>query len=238
MSTLRWPAAVLLLLALAACQSFPTQQFNKAANPNLHTIAIAPIGMPEKPQVVILNAVGNNFGLIGALVEAGRASEASKEAEANFSAAGVDYQTYLPRRLQESMQSLGMQIRQLSGSRPADERFKFLTKLPDAQGADAVLDMYVSYLGYAAAGATTDYRPAVHVEAKLIDPVSKKVLFADQIYYNNYNPQFAKTAQTIEPDLKMTFKDRDAMKAAPAQVAQGVREGIDAVALALAKQFQ
>ena len=91
-------AAILSLATiLSSCSTFPTQELNKEANQSLRVIAVAPVGMPDKPMVTIVNAVGNSFGLIGAAVEATRASNASNEAVTEFANAGLTYKTRAPR---------------------------------------------------------------------------------------------------------------------------------------------
>ncbi len=225
-------------LTIAGCAGFPTKEFNKDASPALHSIAVAPIGLPDAPNIMIINAVGNSFGLVGALVEATRASNASKEAVSELSAGGFEYKTYFPAQIDSALKTAGYQVTMLPGARTAGDAAKFLTTPPAAAGADAVLDLYVNYLGYAAAGAKSPYRPAVHLEARLIDAKTQRVLFADQIYYNNFMPAAAKRAITVEPDPKAVFADRAAMRAAPAEVTSYLRGAVDAVAAELGKQLK
>lgn len=231
-------ALVMLALSLDACSSFPTQAYNKSANKNIHTIAIAPIGMPDKPQVIIVNAVGNSFGLVGGIVEATRAAAASNEAVAELSAGQLDYKSYLPQKIAESLKAAGFDVQTIPGNRPGSASTKFLTDLPGDKSSDAVLDVYVTFLGYAAADAKTPYHPTLHLEARLVDTKTNKILFCDQVYYNNYMPRAAKSAISIEPDPTSTFDDRAAMKLAAANVAAGLRVAIDADANELAKQLQ
>lgn len=235
---LRATGTLLVAATIAGCSSFPTKEFNKDASPGLHSIAVAPIGMPDAPNIMIINAVGNSFGLVGALVEATRASNASKEAVSELSSGGFDYKTYFPAQVDSDLRTAGFRVTMLPGTRAAGNATKFLATLPEASGADAVLDMYVNYLGYAAAGAKSPYRPAVHLEARLIDSKTQKVLFEDQIYYNNFMPAAAKKAITIEPDPKAVFTDRTAMRAAPAEVTSYLRAAVDAVAAELGKQLK
>ncbi len=235
---LRTAALVATLAGMAACTTFPTQEYNKDANSGVHVIAIAPIGMPDRPQVVIINAVGNSFGLIGALVEATRASNASKEAATALQTGNFAYKTYLPAEIDSGMKAGGFETIVLPGTRTGADAEKFLATLPPAPGADALLDIYVTFIGYAAAGASTPYHPAVHVEARLTDLRTQRVLFADQVYYNNFTPVAAKKAISIEPDPKFAFADRAAMVAAPAEVSRELREACGAVAAELARQFK
>ena len=221
-----------------ACSTFPTQEFNKSANADMHAIALAPVGEPDKPAVIILNAVGNSFGLIGGIVEATRAANAANELTGELKTGNLDYKTYLPAHIIEALQAEGFKVTTVDGARAAGEAGKFLTKPPLPTDADATLDIYVSYVGYIAAGATTAYRPAVHIEARLIDRKTQKVLFADQIFYNNFSPNMAKQAISIESDPKVNFQDRAAMLAAPEEVTLGLTAGLDAVALELARQLK
>ena len=96
----------------------------------------------------------------------------------------------------------------------------------------------MDYVGYAAAGANSPYHPAVHLQARLTDLKTQKVLFADHIFYNNFTPGAAKQAITIEPDPKAVFEDRAAMRAAPVAVSNGLRAALDAAAAELAKQLK
>jgi hypothetical protein len=121
-----------------------------------------------------------------------------------------------------------------AGDRPASERMKFLTKCPAAADSEACLDVYVTYVGYMSAGATTDYVPTVHLVARMQRNSDSATLFQDQIQYN----AIANTkAIVVQPSEKYRFKDRDAMKADPKTVVAGIQEAIRAVTTELAKQF-
>jgi hypothetical protein len=235
---LRAASMPLIFAALAGCNSFPTQEYNKAGNTRVHVIALAPVGLPDKPQSSTLNAVGNNFGLIGGIVEATRASNASGEMVTELTAGNLDYKSYLPEKIISDLRSAGFEVVVLPGTRSSAESGKFLSDVPQAPGADAILDIYASYVGYVAAGSKTDYRPAVHIEARLLDANTQKVLFADQIYYNNFTPRSAKTAITIEPDPRWAFSDRKEMVSNPPDVTRGLRAGLDAVSLQLVRQLK
>jgi hypothetical protein len=229
------PAAVVLLIS--ACSTFPTQGYNKAATGNPHSIALAPMGLPEKANVRIMAPVGANFGLIGALVEAGRESTAVEEARVLLEKANLDYQTYLPGQIVKSLQSAGFEAQQLPGARDPKSRFKFMTGVSQEPGADAVLDIYAPFLGFIAAGATTDYRPSVLLDAKLVRASDQKVLFADQIYYNNFQRDGAPKAVSIDPDPNCVFKDRESLQADPQRTAACLQGAMDSAAKELAKQF-
>jgi hypothetical protein len=235
---LRSAAILSLATILSSCSTFPTQELNKEANQSLHVIAVAPVGMPDKPMVTIVNAAGNSFGLIGAAVEAARASNASNEAVTEFANAGLTYKTHFPSVIEQQLKAAGFEVQMLPGTRTGSDAGAFLKTLPGAPGADAILDIYVTYFGYVAASPKSPYRPAIHVEARLVDIKTQKVLFADQIYYNNFTPAAAKKAITLEPDPQAVFDDRAAMRAAPTDVVKWMRVAQTAVATELARQLK
>ncbi len=160
------------------------------------------------------------------------------EARATLEKANLDYQTYLPEQIVKSLKTAGFEAQQLPGARDPKSRFKFLTGPTKEPGADAVLDIYAPFLGFIAAGATTDYRPSMLLDAKLIRASDQKVLFADQIYYNNFNRNLApKAVSRSSPIRAVSLKDRDELQANPQRTASCLQNAMDAAAKELAKQF-
>ena len=218
---------------LAACQTMPTQAYNKA-DASVKAVGLAPPGIPEEPAMRILASVGGNFGLIGALVEESRFAAASKELQEIFAANNYDYKKDIRDSLGLAFAETSLKLLPASGERPVSERMKFLTKCPAATDSDACLDVYVTYVGYMSAGATTDYVPTVHLTARLQRNSDGTTLFQDQIQYN----AIANTkAIVVQPSDKYRFKDRDAMKADPKTAVAGIQEAIRAATTELAKQF-
>lgn len=219
---------------LAACNTMPTTAYNKA-EANVNAVGLAPPGIPEEPGVRILASVGGNFGLIGALVEESRFAAASKELQEILAANNYDYKKDFHDSLGLAFADSSLKLLPASGERPASERMKFLTKCPAATDSQGCLDVYVTYLGYMSAGATTDYVPTVHLTARLLRNSDGTTLFQDQIQYNAIANS---KAIVVQPSEKYRFKDRDAMKADPKTVVAGLQEAIRAVTTELAKQFR
>ncbi len=218
---------------LAACQTMPTQAYNKA-EASVNAVGLAPPGIPEQPAVRILASVGANFGLIGAVVEESRAAAASKELQEIFAANSYDYKKDIHDTLGLAFAETSLKMLPASGDRPAAERMKFLTKCPAATDTQACLDIFVTYVGYMSAGATTDYVPTVHLTARMLRNSDGNTLFQDQIHYN---AMAGTKAIVLQPSDRFRFKDRDAMKADPKAVVAGIQEAIRAVTSELAKQF-
>jgi hypothetical protein len=217
---------------LSACSSMPTQAYNKAES-NVHTVGLAPPGIPAEPSVRILASVGANFGLIGGIVEATREANASKELQEIFAQTGYDYKKDFRDSLALAFTGSSLDVKAPTGDRPAKEQFKFLTTCPAAPGSDACLDVYLTYIGYMSAGATTDYMPTLHLTARMVRADGTQ-LFQDAIHYN---PLAGSKAIVVQPSDKYRFKDRDAMKADPKAVTEGIKEAVRAVTVELSKQF-
>lgn len=236
MNTIGKLLALAGVVMLAGCAQMPQQAFNKAEHSHLKSVALAPPGLPERVAVRIATPVGANFGLIGAVVEETRAANAAREMAALLAKAGFDLNVTVEEALKSALTDAGFDVRRLPGERPVDQRAKFLSPVPAADGAEMILDVYFPYIGYAAAGATTDYRPSITLHARLLHAGDGRTLFTDQIVYNSLLP--AEKAIVLEPDPQFTFKDRDAFEADPAAVARGLEEAIRATAKALAQQLR
>jgi len=218
---------------LAACHTLPTQAYNRA-EANVQTFGLAAPGLPQQAAVRIVTPVGANFGLVGALIEESRAASASRELEDIFAQRSYDFRKAVSESLSHSFIDIALNVKPAAEGRSVDEQGKFLKKCPVAVGAEACLDVFLTYVGYMAAGATTDYVPTVHLTARLIRNSDGMMLFQDQI---QYNPLANSKAIAIQPSDKYRFKDRDAMKSDPKSVVMGIDEAIRAVTDELARQF-
>jgi hypothetical protein len=219
---------------LSACQSMPTTAYNKAAS-NVRAPSLAPMGIPKEPSVRILASVGANFGLIGAAIEESRAAAASKELKEIFAQSNYDYRKDVQDSLALAFTEISLPLSAQSGERPSKEQFKFLSACRPGPNADACLDVFLTYIGYMSAGATTDYVPTVHLTARLVRGKDGATLFQDQV---QYNAMAGSKAIVVQPSEEYRFKDRDAMKADPQRVTAGIQQAIRAAMNELAKQFK
>jgi hypothetical protein len=236
MRTFRTLLVLGAIALLAACQSMPSTTFDPSLRQSVKKVGIAPIGMPENAEVRILQSVGSNFGLIGALVEEGRAAGARGELSEVLAKTSYDFKIEFTTNALSAMNAAGFAAEQLPGKRADAERGKFMKVVPKNAGVDAVLDMYVVSVGFFAAGATTDYRPGCQFAARLVDPKDQKVLFQDQIMYGAVMPTYQK-AIVLPGDPAATFKDRNALQADAPVTRDALKKAIDTCVAELGKQF-
>lgn len=234
-------ALTALAAGLCACATSKTTSYDKSAV-KLRGIAIQPPGLPEQPKVQTLGDTDSRFSFasLASLPGMGNGKtegqeQAARELQDIFTKANYDYKKDMRESLQSAFSKNGVKAIALDGERPRKGRAKFMGDCPPVPGADACLDVYVTFVGFTAADAATDYVPTVEMNAKLIRIADNTTLFEDQIVYNAAVGTQAILAQTSG---KYKFRDRDAMKANPQAVTAAVQEAVRSVTTTLAKQFQ
>lgn len=239
-SVTRTLALTALAGLLCACATTaPTTRYDKSTG-KIRGIAIQPPGLPEQPSVQTLGETDSRFsfpsfpGMGGNDNAEGQAS-AAKELQDIFAKANYDYKKDMRESLQSAFSKSGLPTITVRGERRIKERSKFLNECPPVPGADACLDVYVTFVGFTAADAATDYVPTVELSARLIRIADNTTLFQDQIVYNAAVGTQGILAQTSG---KYRFPDREAMKANPQAVTAAVQEAVKSVTTTLAKQFQ
>lgn len=225
-------------LVCACATTPPTTRYNKSAG-KIRGIAIQPPGLPERPSVQTLGYTDSRFSFAslpgtGDEKAEGQAA-AAKELQDIFVKANYDYKKDLRESLQSAFAKSGVPIFTVNGERRRKERAKFLDECKPVPGADACLDVYVTFVGFTAADAATDYLPTVEMSAKLIRIADNATLFQDDIIYNAATGARGILVQTSG---KYKFPDRDAMKANPQAVKAAVQEAVQSVTATLAKQFE
>lgn len=229
----------IVLSVLSGCATFKTQAFNRSAHPDLKRVAVLP--MPQaNVRLMVYNATGNNFGLIGALI-----TEADRNSKENWlqeevKKAGFNQFEIFQTAFSAAMTERGYQLTfptPLTHPEKDVARDKYGLRKRYAPAADAQLDIGVEFVGYAAAGSGKDqpYRPTVLVSVRLLDASGKNVLYQDQFQYHNVRN--VKTSVVIEPNPAYRYPNFDDLKLAGATSITGLDEAVRKTADAIAKQL-
>ena len=214
-------ALVAVLVLLAGCAA-PEIPYDRASSGEIKSIGIATPSFPPDPVVVLASSVGQSFGLIGALVDAGMQSNRDAQFKAllqrqNFSARDRFIES-LTARLQER----GYTVSLVPVKRESTD---FLTHYPTGSEppVDAYLDLVALSYGYVAAGigSSTPYRPQFAVRTRLVSAKDSSVLMQDQVVYNPIGSP-PKTV-TIAPEPGHQFKDFDTLVADPGTAVIGLK---------------
>jgi hypothetical protein len=228
--------AIGVALLLSACGSLPPENFEPAARVAVRRVCLAAPGVPDRPQVTIMNPIGAGFGVLGNLIEAHRASGAQLEMQAVLAKANYNYGAALTDSVFAAMGKAGFAMVRSADSRSDKERGRFMANYPQMKRVDAYLDVYADYVGFQALQSSEDYRPHLEISARLVDAHSGRILFQDRIVYG-FSVATDEDAVLVRAEENYRFKDRAALQANPLQTARALQGAIEAVSWELAKQF-
>ncbi|MGQ3040497.1 MAG: hypothetical protein ACT6TH_06870 [Brevundimonas sp.] len=214
-------------LALGACASPYVAAPYDRASARVSGIAIVDDSVPEKAIAYEVASVGSNFGLIGAIVDAG--IQAERQDAVNDALRGVrfDAETKLEERIVSRLVAQGYSVQPMPGL--PRRRHDWLETYPAAPAAtDAYLDIAIVHYGYMSSGFGQPFRPAVGAKVKLVKVSDGSTLMENQIVYNPLNEM--QGIITIAPNPEYAFENRSALLADPARLAAGIEDALNQVA--------
>lgn len=219
---------LVLALGLSACVSpYVAKPYDRAAA-GVNSIGLADDAAPEKVIAYEVASVGSNFGLIGAVIDAGIQQSRTDAVNDALTRAGFDAEGKLEGRLISALGAQGYTVKALEG-KPRVKR-AFLTTYPaDAQGVDAYLDVVVNGFGYLSAGSGQPFRPVVDCTVRLVNAKDhSKILMENIIVYNGMAPRPG--VITLTPNPEYAFNNRGEMLADPQRLAAGLDDALVQVA--------
>jgi hypothetical protein len=225
---MRWvrAGAVLALLAvLAGCVQRPEIPYDRSASA-IKVIGLLPPKVPDGPKVILASTVGQSFGLIGALVDAGMQANRDSKFEDLMKHADMSASDVVSKTLSANLQAAGYKVSEETAVRDGSGFFKHYPK-DDSGKVDAYLDVVVNGYGYVAAGigSSTPYRPAVFAQARLVKASDSTVLMEDTFLYNPVgSPDHV---VTIAPDPRFEFADFDSLMADPQHASADLRSAVE-----------
>jgi hypothetical protein len=235
---MRASRALLLLLSslLTACGSAPAPlAFEHATRVSVKRIYVAPVGIPDRAEVTIMNPIGSGFGVLGSLIETRREAAASAEMTGVLAKAHYEFGAALTNAVAIAMRRAGFTVNRGEGVRPPKEREKFLSEYPKRAQVDAYLDVYAPYVGFQALRSSAEYRPHIEIVARLVD-TRGATLFQRRIIYGTSSVE-DEDALVVGGEDNSIFRDRDSLQSNPLTTARALQGAIDSVAWELARQF-
>lgn len=218
--------AAVALLSLSGCAStYVGKPYTKTAAP-LTTVALADDTLPEEVIAYQVASTMSNFGLLGALIDAG--VQASRKSRVNDALDSINYAPELAFEayIGETLRRQGVTASVVEG--PNREKREFLVDYPDARNdVQAYFDLVVTNYGYVQAGGNL-WRPAVLADVRLVDKVSGKVLMENRIGYNI--PDAPAGIITLAPNPEFAFEDREDMVTNADKLAAGLDDALHRVA--------
>jgi len=233
--------ACLMLAGMSACASDEIP-FDHSANSGIKTIGILTPAMPDTPQIVLASDVGQSFGLVGALVDAGMKENRDTDFEKALKGTAFNSATRYLAALHAAIAARGYAAVDIPAFRP---KAGFLKDYPPAaQYAQFKVDAYldVALVGYeygyiaAGIGSSTPYRPFAYARCRLVRASDGAVLMDDTVVYNPIGTP-AKMV-TIAPDPAYAFTDFDTLVGDPDKAAKGLDVSLTASADAIGALVQ
>ncbi len=230
---MRMLSVVVAALCLSACASAYVGKPYDRATAGVRSIGLVDDSTPEKVSAYEVASVGSNFGLVGALVDAGIQQSRTNAVNEALAGTGFEAESRLEQRVASRLTDQGYTVKVLAND-PRNAKREFLVTYPGADGVDAYLDLTVVDFGYLSAGAGQPFRPTVFTNVRLVGARdTKKVLMENRIVYNGMRPE--QGVITLSPDPKYAFENRAAMLADPKRLAGGIEEALNQVADTIAQ---
>lgn len=233
-----WIAAALTatVLLLSGCAGLPEVPFDRPSS-KVNTIGILTPSFPAGSSIVLASTVGQSFGLIGVLVDAGLQSSRESQFDALINSQNLNIPAVFVDAVTQQLRAEGYTVSIIPIERKEADFLKSPPPLADTH-VDAYLDLVSRFYGYVAAGIRSDlpYRPRFVVKARLVYLRDNSVLMQDSVFYNPYGA--SKDVITIAPDPALQFVDFDALMADPSRALSGLRTATEQSAQVIAKLLQ
>jgi hypothetical protein len=220
-------AVVAMAIWLAGCAT-PGIPFDRASAGGIKTVGIVTPSFPDDAEVVLASTVGQSFGLIGGLIDAGMQANRDSKFNAALRVRNFAARDAFVAALTEKLRAEGYEVVAVPASR---DKKDFLANYPTGAEprVDAYLDAVASGYGYVAAGirSSTPYRPTLVVRARLVSAKNAAVLMQDVVAYNPVAPTGPSKAVTIAPDPAYQFVDFDALMSDADRAALGLKSAVE-----------
>jgi hypothetical protein len=213
-----------LVVVLAGCATTPQIPYDRMTAGEIKAIGIVTPKFPNRATVILATTVGQSFGLVGALVDAGLQEGRDSSFDKMVKAQNFVAQDAFMQRLTETLQGHGYTVSNISAMRTRDG---FMDKYP-MEPTDAYLDLVVTSYGYIAAGIgnSTPYRPRFAVQVRLVRASDSSVLMQDTVLYNPYTPGGETKAITISPDPAYEYATFDALESSSEKAVTGLQDAV------------
>jgi len=226
--------AIAAFVSLGACATpYVATPYERSAH-NVRHVSVVDDALPEKAIAYEVASAGSNFGLIGALVDAG--IQASRREAVNDALISINYdaEAMLENRMASELSSKGYNIAPMTAH--TREKRELLATYPTTSGTDALLDVSVDYYGYMSAGMGQPFRPSVSAKVRLVKASDNSTIMENIIVYNPLNAQAGTI--TLTPNPEYDFKNREELLQDPQRLADGITDALNQVATTTIRLLQ
>ena len=229
--------AATVMLFVAGCTSKPSVPFDSSSAHTIKTIGLLTPGAPNGPRAILATTVGQSFGLIGAMIDAGMQESRESDLKSLLAAQNYDASGLYLANLKKALEARGYKVVDVPMMRTSESGLKKDYLSVSAPNVDAYLDT-AYYYGYISAGVigAAPYRPFVYTDCRLVKASDMTVMMEDSVFYNALNSP--KGRVTLAPDPAYVFPDFADITSNPKKVAEGLDVAIKASTDAVGQLMQ
>lgn len=215
-----------LFVFLAGCATYKSVPFEQSPAHPIETIGLLSPSLPNEPTAFLATTVGQSFGIIGAIVDAGMASSRASSLNSVLTSNKFYIRQEVEGSLTSALEEQGYEVVLVNATRSSKQ--DFVEAYPTTeQPVDAYLDVIVPLYGYASAGigGSTPWRPFAHMKTRLVRAGDKTVLMREDIAYNRLTDRNDDTV-TISADPSFQYSNFSGLESNSEKSAEGVRVAI------------
>lgn len=210
--------AVAAMASLSACASTYVGTPYTASETPISRVSLADDSLPDTVMAYQAASTMSNFGLIGALVDAGVQSSRGSRVNEALDEIGYAPEETIEALLIERLGAQGVTATLVEG--PDREKREFLVEYPGAPaGTQAHFDLVVSQFGYIQSGGNA-WRPAVLADVRMVDVTTGDTLMENRIAYNI--PDSPAGVIALSPNPTYSFQNREDMVTNAELLAEGI----------------
>jgi hypothetical protein len=186
---------------LAGCASLPKTDLNADARSKLHSIAILSVKEPKTEPVMNVGGAAAGFGLVGAMIQAGVNSSHTSTYTKKVATDKVLFAPIVADGVMDRLTADGYQVVKLDGQ---DVKLASDGKSDDYSGihtdADAIMNVWISTMGYVSPPESAMFVPWVVVRARILDAKTKQ-----DMYFKTYACGYDIKSNSVHVDSEGTY---------------------------------
>lgn len=214
------------MLPLSACATAYVPTPYTAPSQPLTRLGLIDDTLPKDVMAYQMASTMSNFGLIGALIDAGVQSSRRDAVNDALDTIAYNPEPEFEAYLIAQFAAQGITATQVAV--PDREKRELLIEYPEGGGeVQAYFDIVFQNFGYVQSGGNA-WRPAAAAEVRLVDRATGETLMQNLIAYNI--PDKRSAVISIPPDPAFVFENREDMVSNPQRLAEGIDDALHRVA--------
>lgn len=192
----------LIAVLLSGCASLPKTDLSADARGKLHSIAILDVKEPKTESVMNLGGAAAGFGLVGALIQAGVNSSHTSTYTKRVASDKVVFAPIVADGVMDRLAADGYQVVKLDGQ---EAKLSEDGKSDDYSGihtdADAIMNVWITTMGYISPPESALFVPWVIVRARILDTKTK-----EDMYFKTYACGYDIKSNSVHVESDETYR--------------------------------